>query len=204
MQASGKRLNGLRVAILVTDDFEQVEMTEPRKALDHAGAVTKVISTKPGQVQGVNHDEKADSFPVDMTLDQASPGDFDALLLPGGAINADTIRMEPKARAFVQQIDQSGRPMAVICHAPWLLVSAGCAKGRTMTSYYTIQDDIRNAGANWVDQEVVRDHNLVTSRSPKDIPAFNSAIVSLFAEYKEKGPIPTPANPQKAQDVITG
>ncbi|GHO89586.1 type 1 glutamine amidotransferase domain-containing protein [Dictyobacter formicarum] len=204
MQASGKKLDGLRVAILVTDDFEQAEMTEPRKALDHAGAVTKVISNKPGQVQGVNHDEKADRFPVDMTFDQANPSDFDALLLPGGAINADTIRMEPKARAFVQQFDQSGRPMAVICHAPWLVVSAGCAKGRTMTSYYTIQDDLRNAGANWVDQEVVRDHNLVTSRSPKDIPAFNSAIASLFAEYKEKGPIPTPASPQRAQDVITG
>lgn len=203
MQASGKRLDGLRVAILVTDGFEQAEMTEPRKALDQAGAVTKIISNKPGQVQGVNHDEKADTFPVDMTLDQANPGDFDALLLPGGAINADTIRMEQKARQFVQQIDQSGRPIAVICHTPWLLVSSGCAKGRTMTSYYTIQDDLRNAGANWVDQEVVRDHNLVTSRSPKDIPAFNPAIVSLFAEYKEKGPISTTST-QRAQDVITG
>ncbi|GCE04288.1 type 1 glutamine amidotransferase domain-containing protein [Dictyobacter aurantiacus] len=203
MQASGKRLDGLRVAILVTDDFEQAEMTEPRKALDQAGAVTKIISNKPGQVQGVNHDEKADTFPVDMTLDQANPGDFDAILLPGGAINADTIRMEPKARQFVQQIDQSGRPMAVICHAPWLLVSSGCAKGRTMTSYYTVQDDLRNAGANWVDQEVVRDGNLVTSRSPKDLPAFNPAVVSLFAEYKEKGPISS-SSTQKAQDVITG
>ncbi|GCE18086.1 type 1 glutamine amidotransferase domain-containing protein [Dictyobacter kobayashii] len=204
MQTSGKKLDGLRVAILVTDDFEQAEMTEPRKALDQAGATTKIISSKPGQVQGVNHDEKADSFPVDMTFDQANPGDFDALLLPGGAINADTIRMEPKAREFVQQIDKSGRPMAVICHAPWLLVSAGSAKGRTMTSYYTIQDDLRNAGANWVDQEVVIDHNLVTSRSPQDLPAFNSAIVSLFAEYKEKGLIASPTSSQRAQDVISG
>ncbi len=179
-----KSLDGMRVAILVSDDFEQAELTEPRKALEAAGAKTVIVSPKPGQVTGMNHDEKQDKFYVDMTLDNANPNDFDGILLPGGAINADFIRVDPKAQEFVRQIDKSGRPMAVICHAPWLLVSAGCARGRTLTSYYTIQDDIRNAGGNWVDQEVVRDGNLVTSRSPKDLPAFNPAIVSLFAEYK--------------------
>jgi protease I len=123
-----------------------------------------------------------------MTFDQAKPDDFDGILLPGGAINADTIRMIPQAREFVKFMDKNKRPMAVICHAPWLLVSSGCAKGRTLTSYYTIQDDIRNAGANWVDKEMVRDSNLVTSRSPQDLSAFNPAIVSLFAEYKNQKP----------------
>src|SRR5213082_439022 len=145
----GNTVQGMRVAILVTDDFEQVELTEPKKALDQAGATTKIIAPKPGQVQGMNHDVKADTFPVDMTLDQANPADFDAVLLPGGALNADSLRMEPKAQDFVRQVNNSGRPIAVICHGPWLLVSAGLANARTLTSYYTIQDDIRNAGASW-------------------------------------------------------
>ena len=178
------RLDGLRVAILVTDDFEQVEMTEPKKALEQAGATTKIISPKSGQVQGVNHDVKADTFPVDMTLDQVNPNDFDAVLLPGGALNADSLRMVPAAQQFVRQIDGQGKPIAVICHAPWLLVSAGLVKGKTMTSYYTIQDDIRNAGANWVDQELVRDGTWVSSRSPKDLPAFNQGMIDLFAGSK--------------------
>src|SRR5256886_1203026 len=178
------RLDGLRVAILVTDDFEQVEMTEPKKALEQAGATTKIISPKPGQIQGMNHDVKADTFPVDMTLDQANPNDFDAVLLPGGALNADSLRMVPKAQEFVRQINNSGRPIAVICHGPWLLVSAGLAKGRTLTSYYTIQDDIRNAGARWVDQELVRDGNWVSSRSPKNIPAFIKDMIELFSGSK--------------------
>lgn len=203
MHTHGKILDGVRVAILVTDDFEQAELAEPKKALEQVGAITKIISTKSGTVQGMNHDEKADTFPVDMTFDQANPSDFDALLLPGGALNADTIRMEPKARTLVQQINESGRPMAVICHAPWLLISAGCAKGRTLTSYFTIQDDVRNAGGTWVDQEVVRDGNLVTSRSPKDLPVFNAALIALFAEYKAHGPISSKGASQKAQDVIT-
>ena len=182
----GTKLDGMRVAILVSDDFEQIEMTEPRKALEQAGAQTTLIAPKGGQVQGVNHDEKADRFNVDMTLDQANPSDFDAVMLPGGALNADALRMEPKARAFVQQIDSTGRPMAVICHAPWLLVSSGLVKGRTLTSYYTIQDDIRNAGGNWVDSEMVQDRNLVTSRSPKDLGVFNPSMVNLFASYREQ------------------
>jgi protease I len=177
------KLNGMCVAILVSDDFEQVEMVEPRKALERAGATTKIISPKPGHVTGVNHDEKADAFAVDLTLDQANPADFDAVLLPGGAINADFMRMQPKAREFVKVMDQNNQPIAVICHASWLLASAGLVKGRQMTSYYTIQDDLRNAGAIWVDEELVRDRNWVSSRSPHDLPAFNQGMVSLFAEY---------------------
>jgi protease I len=181
-----KKLDGLRVAILVSTDFEQAEMTEPRKALEHAGATTAIVSPQPRQITGVNHDEKADTFNVDIPLDRANPNDFDAVLLPGGALNVDFMRMNPRAQEFVRQIDSSGRPMAVICHAPWLLVSAGLVKGRTLTSYQTIQDDIRNAGAHWVDQEVVRDHNWVSSRGPKDLGAFNPAMVALFGEYKSQ------------------
>jgi len=180
----GNTLNGLRVAILVTDDFEQAELAEPKKALEQAGATTKIISPKPGSVQGMNHDVKADTFPVDLTFDQTNPSDFDAVLLPGGAVNADALRMEPKAQNFIKQIDSSKKPIAVICHAPWLLVSAGLVKGKTMTSYYTIQDDLRNAGANWVDQEVAQDGTWVSSRSPKDLPAFNKAIIALFSKSK--------------------
>ena len=183
-----KRLDGMRVAIILSDDFEQAEMTEPRKALEQVGATTFLISPKPGQVTGMNHDVKADSFPVDMTLDQAQPSDFDAVMLPGGALNADFLRLNPQAQDFVRQFDMSGKPMAIICHAPWLLVSAGLVKGRKLTSYHTIQDDIRNAGGDWVDQEMVRDHNWVTSRSPKDLGVFNPAMVSLFAESKIKAP----------------
>ncbi|HEX4207891.1 MAG TPA: type 1 glutamine amidotransferase domain-containing protein [Ktedonobacteraceae bacterium] len=179
------KLNGMKVAMIVSDDFEQVELTEPKKALEHAGASVTIVSPKAGQITGVNHDVKADSFKVDMTLDQVKADDFDAVMLPGGVINSDSLRMEPKARQFVQQMNNNNKPMAVICHAPWLLVSSGLVKGRTLTSYYTIQDDVRNAGGNWVDQEMVRDHNLVTSRSPKDLGAFNPAMVTLFAEYKE-------------------
>jgi protease I len=179
-----KTLDGMRVAILVTDDFEQVELVEPKKALDQVGATTKIISPKSGQVQGMNHDIKADFFPVDMTLDQANPNDFDAVLLPGGALNADALRMEPKAQEFVRQTNGQGKPIAVICHGPWLLISADLVKGKTLTSYYTIQDDIRNAGGNWVDQELVRDGTWVSSRSPKDIPAFNRGMIELFSGSK--------------------
>ncbi|MBV9172084.1 MAG: type 1 glutamine amidotransferase [Chloroflexi bacterium] len=182
--AQQKQLNGLRVAILVSDDFEQAEMTEPRRALQEAGAETVLISPKPGQVQGVNHDQKADKFPVDMTLDQADPDQFGAVLLPGGALNADFLRMQPKAQEFVRRMDSQHKPFAVICHAPWLLVSSGLVKGRTMTSYHTIQDDLRNAGAKWVDREVVRDGTWVTSRQPSDIPAFNREVIQLFGEHR--------------------
>ena len=173
-------LQGMKVAILVTDDFEQAELMEPRKALQEAGAETTVISPKQGQVQGVKHDEKADKVKVDLQLDQANADNFDAVLLPGGALNADVLRMEKKAQEFVRKIEQAGKPLAVICHGPWLLVSAGLVRGRKMTSYYTIQDDLRNAGANWEDSEVVRDRNWVSSRQPADIPAFNREMIKLF------------------------
>lgn len=181
---AGKNLEGMKVAILVADHFEQSEMTEPRKALEEAGAKTSLISPKDGTVQGVHHDVKADSFKVDMTLDEAQPDQFDAVLLPGGALNADFLRVEKKAQEFVRKLDREQKPIAVICHGPWLLVSAGLVKGRRMTSYHTIQDDIRNAGAAWEDSEMVRDKNWVSSRSPKDLPAFNRAMVQLFAEHK--------------------
>jgi protease I len=186
MTTEQQKLSGLRVAILVTNDFEQVEMTEPKKALEQAGARPVIISEEAGQVQGMNHDVKADKFKVDMTLDQARPNDFDAVLLPGGAINADKLRMNPKAQEFVRQMDQAGKPFAVICHAPWLLVSAGLTQGRSLTSYYTIQDDIRNAGGKWQDQEMVRDRNWVSSRSPQDLPAFNKGMVTLFGESRSQ------------------
>ena len=181
---SQQRLDGMRVAVLVADDFEQVEMTEPRQALQAAGAKTTLISPVQGQVHGMKHDKQQDTFAVEMPLDSARPEDFDALLLPGGALNADFLRVQPKAQEFVKRMQQDGKPMAVICHAPWLLVSAGLTRGRTLTSYHTIQDDIRNAGGNWQDREVVRDGNWVTSRQPGDIPAFNREMLSLFAEHQ--------------------
>lgn len=179
-----RKLDGIRVAILVNNDFEQVEMTEPRKALNQAGAQTTLIAPKPGKVVGMNHDKQADQFPVDMTLDQANPDQFDAVLLPGGALNADSLRMNPKAQEFVRHMNDTGRPMAVICHAPWLLVSSGLVSGRTLTSWPTIQDDIRNAGGHWEDRDMVRDRNLVTSRGPQDLPAFNDGMIELFAEQR--------------------
>lgn len=177
-----KTLNSMRVAILLTQDFEQSEMTEPRKALEEAGAETVLIAPKLGLVQGVKHDQKADRFEVDMSLDNANPDEFDAVLLPGGALNADALRVEKKAQEFVRKIDGDGKPIAVICHGPWLLVSAGLTRGRNMTSYHTIQDDIRNSGAQWEDREVIRDRNWVSSRQPSDIPAFNREMIDLFAE----------------------
>lgn len=182
---AGKQLDGLRVAILVTDGFEQVELAKPRQALEDAGAETEILSPASGTVQGMNHDEKADAFPVDQTLDAANPDDFDAVLLPGGVVNADKLRMVEPAQRFVRRFQEDGKPIAVICHGPWLLVSSDLVRGRTMTSYYTLQDDIRNAGANWVDQECVRDGNWVSSRKPDDIPAFNKAMLALFAEGRD-------------------
>ncbi len=181
-----RNLEGLRVAILATNGVEQPELTEPRKALDEAGAKTELISLRPGKIYAFKHHDKGDQFNVDLALDEANPEDFDAVLLPGGALNADALRVEEKAQKFVKSMDKSGKPIAVICHAPWLLVSAGLVRGRHMTSYHTIQDDMRNAGANWVDQQVVRDRNWVSSRQPSDIPAFNREMISLFAESREE------------------
>jgi protease I len=181
-----QRIEGMRVAIVVTDLFEQVEMTEPRKALDEAGAKTTLVAPHDGQVQGVSHVDKGDRFNVDMTLASARPGDFDAVLLPGGALNADKLRMDTKAQAFVRAFDAADKPIAAICHAPWLLVSAGIAGGRTLTSYYTLQDDLRNAGARWLDIDSCTDRNWTTSRNPDDIPAFNRAMLELFSTYRSQ------------------
>jgi protease I len=181
-----KKLQGTRVAILATDDFEQVELAEPKKALEQAGARIKIISPQSGEIQGMNHDEKGEMFKVDQTLDEAGADDFDALLLPGGALNADMLRIDRKAQEFVRRFDEVDKPIAVICHAPWLLVSAGLTHGRILTSYHTLQDDIRNAGGRWLNLEVVRDHNWVSSRSPKDIPAFNREMIALFVESQRQ------------------
>jgi protease I len=181
-----KTLQGVRVAILATNGVEQVELTEPRKALHEAGARTTLISVKPGKIKGMQHDRLADEFEVEMTLDEADPEEFDAVLLPGGALNADALRVENAAQEFVRYIDDSGKPIAVICHGPWLLVSAGLVDGRTLTSYHTIEDDIRNAGGNWMDKEVIRDQNWVSSRQPSDIPVFNREMLNLFSEHRSK------------------
>jgi protease I len=183
---SDKKLANMRVAVLASDGFEQVELEKPRKALEEAGAKTVVIAPKSGKIQGFVHHEKGGKVDVDMTLDKADPDEFDAVLLPGGTLNADFLRAEKKAQEFIKRIDQAKKPIAVICHAPWLLVSAGLLKGRTITSYHTIQDDIRNAGGNWKDQEVICDRNWVSSRQPTDIPAFNREMIALFSERKSK------------------
>jgi protease I len=180
-------LQGFRVAIIANDLFEQSELLEPKKALEGAGAHVKVISTKSGEIQGVQHDTKDQKVKVDLTLDQTSPDDFDALMLPGGAMNADSLRMEKKAQEFARAIDSSGRPLAVICHGPWLLVSANLVKGRKMTSYFTIQDDIRNAGGDWQDSDCVVDKNWVSSRKPADLPRFNQEMIRIFTEHLERG-----------------
>src|SRR6266545_3218400 len=175
-------MNRKRVAIIVTDGFEQIEMTSPLEALAKAGAKGVLIAPKEGQVQGFKHHDKADKFKVDMTLGKADPSQFDAVMLPGGVINADALRIDRKAQQFVQEIDRAGKPIAVICHGPWLLVSAGLVKGHTITSWPTLQDDLRNAGATWQDKECVRDGTWVSSREPDDLPFFNREMVKLFAE----------------------
>ena len=180
------KLSGMRVAILATDFFEQSELLEPRKALEAEGAKTTVIAPKAGEIRGVKHTDEGEKVKVDLTLDQAKPDDFDAVLLPGGALNADALRVEKKAQELVRKIDAAKKPIAVICHGPWLLVSSGLVRGRSMTSYHTIQDDMKNAGARWEDKEVVRDGNFVSSRKPADIPAFNRAMIELFAEQQAK------------------
>jgi protease I len=175
-------LSGKRVAILVAEGFEQVEMTGPRKALQDAGAQTCIVSPAKGEVQGWNHFDKADKFPVDVPLEQAKADDFDALLLPGGVANPDQLRMQPKAVDFARKFFDAGKPIGVICHGPWTLIEAGVVDGRTMTSWPSLRTDLENAGAKWVDQEVVVDRGLVSSRNPKDIPAFSRKICEEFAE----------------------
>jgi protease I len=175
-------LNEMRVAILVTDGFEQVEMTEPRKALDQAGAETELVSPKPDAVQAWKHFDKGDTFDVDLPLSEASADEFDALLLPGGVANPDQLRTIPEAVAFVRAFVEAGKPIAAICHGPWTLIEAGGVRGRKLTSWPSLKTDLTNAGAQWVDQEVVTDNGLVSSRKPQDIPAFNRKMLEEFAE----------------------
>ena len=177
-------VKGKRVAIIATDGFEQAELTSPREALEKAGATCVVISNKDGEIQGFKHHDKADKVKVDLSLNKANASDFDAVLLPGGVINADAIRIEKKAQQFVQEIERAGKPVFVICHGPWLLISAGLAKGRHITSWPTLQDDLRNAGADWDDQKCIRDRNWVSSRKPDDLPVFNEEIVKCLSESR--------------------
>jgi protease I len=177
-------LKGKRVAIVATDMVEQVELLEPRKALDEAGATTDVISIEPGTIQGFNHYDKGDEIPVDRTIEEASAGEYDALLLPGGVGNPDVLRTDENVVSFVRDFFEQGKPVAAICHGPWTLVEAGVVRGRKLTSWPSIQTDIRNAGGNWVDEEVHVDQGLVTSRKPDDIPAFNAKMIEEFAEGK--------------------
>jgi len=175
------KLKGKKVAILVADGFEQVELTEPRKALEAAGAIIEIVSPADGEVQGWNHDEKADLFTVDMPLKRARSDDYDALLLPGGVRNPDQLRMLTRAVEFLDGFFATGKPVAAICHAPWTLIESGMVKGRKLTSWPSLRTDLANAGAEWVDREVVVDRGLVTSRKPADIPAFNHKMIEEFA-----------------------
>lgn len=176
-----------KIAILLTDGFEEVEMTEPRKALEAEGFQTHLISPKPGEVRAWDHTDWGDTFPTDLPLDGADPAQYDALLLPGGVMNPDDLRMEPKAVQFVKHFFEAKKPVAAICHAPILLIEADVVRGRELTSYPSIQTDLRNAGATWTDREVVTDGNLITSRNPSDIPAFNQTFINVLKEGKRAG-----------------
>jgi protease I len=184
---AAQQLQGIRVAILATDGVERVELIEPRKALDAAGARTVVVSPKTGSIKGWDHDHWGESIGVDQSLDDARVDEFDALMLPGGVMNADHLRQNKRAVDFVEAFFQAGKPVAAICHAPWMLVEADVIHGRTLTSWPSLQTDISNAGADWVDREVVTDEGLVTSRKPDDIPAFNRKMIEEFSEGKHPG-----------------
>ena len=176
-------LNGLRVAILATDGFEQSELLEPKKALDAAGAQTQVVAPLNGDIRGWNHKEWGQSVPVNQAVHNANPGEYDALVLPGGVMNPDALRMQPEAVRFVRSFFDAGKPVAAICHGPWTIVECGAARGHRMTSWPSLKTDITNAGGEWVDEEVVVDANLVTSRKPDDLPAFNREMLALFAQH---------------------
>jgi protease I len=179
-----QELQDTNVAILLTNGFEQVEMTEPRQAFNDEGASTYLVSPAGEQVQGWNHFDKADYFQVDVPLDKANPNDYDALLLPGGVANPDQLRTNEAAIKFIKAFFEAGKPVAAICHGPWSLIEADVVKGHKITSWSSLKTDLTNAGANWVDQEVVVDGNLITSRKPKDIPAFIKAAIALFSSKK--------------------
>ena len=181
-----QKLVGKRVAILAADMFERVELEEPRKALEDAGAAVEVVSIHGGEIKGFDHFDPAGTVKVDKTVEEASPDDYDALLIPGGVGNPDQLRGDENAVSFVREIGESGKPIAVICHGPWVLIDAGLARGRTLTSWPTLGTDLRNAGANWVDREVVVDDGIVTSRKPDDIPAFNEKMIEEFCEGRHE------------------
>jgi len=180
-------INGLRIAILATDGFEQVELTEPQKALREAGAKVTVVSprgtTTKGKIQGMNHAEKGDQITIDAELESVRPEDFDALVLPGGVANPDYLRVNEQAISFIKHFGQAGKPIAAICHGPWTLIEAGLVRGHKMTSWPSLKTDLRNAGAEWVDESVVNDNGLVTSRKPDDLPAFCRAAIEMFGTF---------------------
>jgi deglycase len=180
------KLHGKRVAFLATDMVEQVELTEPWRAVKEAGATPELVSLEEGEIQGFDHYDKADTFPVDRTVEEARADDYDALVIPGGVGNPDTMRTDENALQLVRDFFEQGKPVGVICHGPWMLVEAGVVRGRKVTSWPSLQTDIRNAGGDWVDQEVVVDNGLVTSRKPDDLPAFNAKIVEEFAEGRHE------------------
>jgi protease I len=184
---ANSKLDGHRVAILATDGVEQVELTQPRQALDDAGATTKVVSPAKGAIKAWQHDHWGDQIPVDIPLAEASSDDFDALLLPGGVMNPDRLRQNERAVQFVREFFESGKPIAAICHGPWLLVEADVLRDRTVTSWPSLKTDIENAGGDWVDREVATDEGLVTSRKPDDIPAFNRKMIEEFREGIHSG-----------------
>jgi protease I len=176
------QLDGKTIAFLATDGVEQIELTEPWKAVEDAGAAPVLLSTAAERIQGFNHLDPADTFPVDRPVAGARAGDFDGLVLPGGVANPDALRSDDEVRRFVREFFEQGKPVGVICHGPWTLIDAGVAGGRTMTSWPSVRTDLENAGVTWVDEEVVTDHGLVTSRKPDDLPAFCAKIVEEFAE----------------------
>lgn len=179
-------LTGLKVAILVENGFEQVELTRPRRALDLAGADTSIVSPRADRVRGWNFTDWGEEFPVDVPLALVKTQEFDALLLPGGVMNPDMLRMQPKAVDFVKMFFDAGKPVAVICHGPWTVIEAGAARGRRIAAWPSLKTDLKNAGAEWVDEEVVVDRNLVSSRKPDDIPAFNRAMIELFGHARHR------------------
>jgi|HubBroStandDraft_6_1064221.scaffolds.fasta_scaffold299842_2 protease I len=193
------KLDGLRVAILATDGFEQSELLEPRKALDSAGATTEVIAPKGTEIKGWSHADWGQNVDVDRTLAEADVEDFDALVLPGGVMNPDALRMNPAAVAFVKAFFAAGKPVAAICHGPWTVVESGEVNGYQLTSWPSLKTDITNAGGTWVDREVVVDDNLITSRRPDDLPAFNREMITVFGQYQGGKRQPRAARPKAAQ-----
>jgi protease I len=181
-----QQLNGRRVAILATDGVEEVEYTEPRSAVEQAGAQVELISIKPGEIQAVQHLDKTNTYPVDRTVDETDPDSYDALLLPGGVANPDFLRMDPRAVAFVRAFVDAGKPIGAICHGPWMLVEADVVRGRTLSAWPSLKTDIRNAGGTWVDEPVHTENGLVTSRKPADLPQFNAKIIEEFAEGRHQ------------------